>query len=249
MTGFNVTEVLIIDSSTDSIAIACGSTLDDSASRCVTQHAAHSENILVAVDEVLKERGLTMSELSGVGVGIGPGLFTGLRVGISAAHAFVHALEIPLVYFSSLELAVKSSMGNHGAMEVLVGRDARRHEIYCARYMRDEKPVREVTIDSTTFSTTMTRISEEQLMSPADFASIADAVDYLDVYCVADLYDEFSGISPEGLARMFPTNIDARHMIDQVHQAIVEGIIADPFSPSALYIRKSDAELSWNVSS
>lgn len=242
-------DVLVIDSSTDAIAIACGSSLNDSASRCVTQQSAHSENILTAVEEVLGERGIAMSDLVGVGVGVGPGLFTGLRVGIAAAHSFVHALDIPLVYFSSLELSVKSSMGEQGAMEVLVGRDARRHEMYCARFMRAERAVRPIEIDTTTIATSMTRISNEQLMSPANFASVADAISYLDVYCVNDLYEEFSGISEEGRSRIQPINIDARYMIDLVVQSIAAGIVVDPFTPSALYIRKSDAELSWGVPS
>jgi len=241
-----MSDVLVIDSSTDSIAVACGSSLEDSASRTVTQQSAHSENILTAVNEVLEERNIPMSELVGVGVGIGPGLFTGLRVGISSAHAFVHSLGIPLVYFSSLELSVKSSMGTEGASEVLVGRDARRHEMYVARYWRDQKAVGAIEVDTTTFATSMTRIADEQLMSPADFASIADAIDYLDVYCVQDLYEEFSGISEDGRERMFPISIDAKYMIDLVVESIEQGITADPFTPSALYIRKSDAELSWN---
>ena len=61
-------------------------------------------------------------------VGMGPGPFTGLRVGISFAHTFGLARSIPVIGVCSLDaIAVDQS-------EYTVAIDARRKEIYWARY-------------------------------------------------------------------------------------------------------------------
>ena len=61
-------------------------------------------------------------------VGMGPGPFTGLRVGIAFAHTFGLARNIPVMGVCSLDaIAIDES-------EYTVAIDARRKEIYWARY-------------------------------------------------------------------------------------------------------------------
>ena len=61
-------------------------------------------------------------------VGMGPGPFTGLRVGISFARTFALARNIPVIGICSLDaIAINQS-------EYTVAIDARRKEIYWARY-------------------------------------------------------------------------------------------------------------------
>ena len=61
-------------------------------------------------------------------VGMGPGPFTGLRVGISFAHTFGLARSIPVIGVCSLDaIDIKQN-------EYTVAIDARRKEIYWARY-------------------------------------------------------------------------------------------------------------------
>jgi tRNA threonylcarbamoyl adenosine modification protein YeaZ len=61
-------------------------------------------------------------------VGMGPGPFTGLRVGISFAHTFGLARNIPVIGICSLDAIALD------ANEYTVAIDARRKEIYWARY-------------------------------------------------------------------------------------------------------------------
>ena len=61
-------------------------------------------------------------------VGMGPGPFTGLRVGISFAHTFGLARSIPVIGICSLD-AIDITQS-----EYTVAIDARRKEIYWARY-------------------------------------------------------------------------------------------------------------------
>ena len=61
-------------------------------------------------------------------VGMGPGPFTGLRVGIAFARAFAAARNLPVIGICSLDAIVVDQN------EYTVAIDARRKEIYWARY-------------------------------------------------------------------------------------------------------------------
>jgi tRNA threonylcarbamoyl adenosine modification protein YeaZ len=61
-------------------------------------------------------------------VGMGPGPFTGLRVGITFAHTFALAREIPVIGVCSLDAIIVDKD------EYTVAIDARRKEIYWASY-------------------------------------------------------------------------------------------------------------------
>jgi tRNA threonylcarbamoyl adenosine modification protein YeaZ len=62
-------------------------------------------------------------------VGCGPGPFTGLRVGMATAAAYGHALGVPVHGVCSLD-----AIGGQTTGETLVVTDARRREVYWARY-------------------------------------------------------------------------------------------------------------------
>lgn len=68
------------------------------------------------------------SQIDQVVVGMGPGPFTGLRVGITFARTFALARKIPVIGVCSLDaIAFDKS-------DYIVATDARRKEIYWARY-------------------------------------------------------------------------------------------------------------------
>ncbi len=57
----------------------------------------HGEELLAAIDRLLRGAGLEPASLGGIVVGTGPGAFTGLRVGLATAKGLAHALAIPIV--------------------------------------------------------------------------------------------------------------------------------------------------------
>lgn len=65
-------------------------------------------------------------------VGMGPGPFTGLRVGIAFARAFASARSLPVIGICSLDAIVVEGVA--ATDEYTVAIDARRKEIYWARY-------------------------------------------------------------------------------------------------------------------
>ena len=90
---------------------------------------AHAELLTPTVVAVAAEAGSSLPEVDAVVVGCGPGPFTGLRVGMATAAAFGHALGVPVHGVCSLD-----GIGNQTRGEVLVVTDARRREVYWARY-------------------------------------------------------------------------------------------------------------------
>ncbi|KZS53522.1 tRNA threonylcarbamoyladenosine biosynthesis protein TsaB [Mycobacterium kansasii] len=99
------------------------------AQRVTVDARAHAERLTPNVLAALAEAALNMSELDAVVVGCGPGPFTGLRVGMATAAAYGHALQIPVYGVCSLD-----AIGGQTAGDTLVVTDARRREVYWARY-------------------------------------------------------------------------------------------------------------------
>ncbi|MDE2861137.1 MAG: tRNA (adenosine(37)-N6)-threonylcarbamoyltransferase complex dimerization subunit type 1 TsaB [Chloroflexota bacterium] len=64
----------------------------------------HTVELLPAVDELLKEAGVTARDLECVFVAIGPGGFSALRVGLSTAKGLCTGLNIPLVALNTLDV-------------------------------------------------------------------------------------------------------------------------------------------------
>ena len=66
---------------------------------------SHAERLHVFIEEIIKEAGISLNDLSAVAVSQGPGSYTGLRIGVSAAKGLCFALGIPLIAVDTLEKA------------------------------------------------------------------------------------------------------------------------------------------------
>lgn len=103
-----------------------------------TRH--HNEQLVPAVLDTLRRAGREMADLEALVVGCGPGPFTGLRVGMATAQAFADALAIPVYGVCSLDAiwrALRETLPE--ANSFLVTTDARRREVYWARYTQSER--------------------------------------------------------------------------------------------------------------
>src|SRR6202000_1912363 len=99
------------------------------AERVTIDARAHAERITPNVLAAIADAGSSIADLNAVVVGCGPGPFTGLRVGMATAAAYGHALGLPVYGVCSLD-----AIGGQTTGEVLVVSDARRREVYWARY-------------------------------------------------------------------------------------------------------------------
>ncbi|WP_433406706.1 tRNA (adenosine(37)-N6)-threonylcarbamoyltransferase complex dimerization subunit type 1 TsaB [Streptomyces sp. CA-146814] len=95
----------------------------------------HGELLLPAVDRVLAEAGVKLDAVTGVVVGVGPGPYTGLRVGLVTAATFGSALDVPVHGICTLD-GLAYAAGQDGGLDgpFAVATDARRKEVYWARY-------------------------------------------------------------------------------------------------------------------
>lgn len=124
--------VLAIDTATPAVTagiVEVGGAITTLAERTIVDARAHAERLTPNVVAALADSGRTMADLNAVVVGCGPGPFTGLRVGMATAAAYGQALGIPVYGVCTLDAI---GAATHG--EVLVVSDARRREVYWARY-------------------------------------------------------------------------------------------------------------------
>ena len=57
----------------------------------------HGARLLSLLTAVLAEVGISMADVTAIGVGTGPGSFTGLRVGLATAKTLAAIRQLPLV--------------------------------------------------------------------------------------------------------------------------------------------------------
>lgn len=125
--------VLVIDTATPAVTAGVArrvrSDVEVLGERITLDARAHAERLTPNVLAAMAEADVTMRELGAVVVGCGPGPFTGLRVGMATAAAYGHALGIPVFGVCSLD-----GIGVDTTGDALVVTDARRREVYWARY-------------------------------------------------------------------------------------------------------------------
>jgi len=92
---------------------------------------SHAELLTPAIEQLLTDAQLSLTDITRIGVGIGPGPFTGLRVGIATAQTLGLALGVPVIGVCSLDAL---ALQYQAAGEFVAVLDARRHEVYWARY-------------------------------------------------------------------------------------------------------------------
>lgn len=179
----------------------------------------HAELLSPFVAEVLSEAGARVGDITAVAVGQGPGPFTGLRVALVTARVLAAALGVPLHGVPSLDgLAVAANrLGLATGTEAIVATDARRKEVYWARYrLGDHLPQR----------------LGEPAVSKALDVEVGQAV------CLGrgcQLYPEALPPHPAALELLDPRAADLAQVATGELQA------APPRDPAPLYLRRPDA--------
>ena len=148
--------VLASDTTTDvTVGVARGREV--LASDRVTDRMAHVEQLVPLVHRTLAAAGASLADVGQVVVGLGPGPFTGLRVGIVTAQVLAHVRHVGLRGVCSLDVIALARSHEGGrpptpsdefhppalpelaapSGEFVVATDARRKEVYWARYAAD----------------------------------------------------------------------------------------------------------------
>ena len=87
----------------------------------------HSEKIMPAIEDVLSDTNLSLSDIDLIVCDKGPGSFTGIRIGVGTVLAFKDSLNIECIGISSLE-ALAYNCDNEGLICSLI--DAKNDNVY-----------------------------------------------------------------------------------------------------------------------
>ncbi|MFE7070049.1 tRNA (adenosine(37)-N6)-threonylcarbamoyltransferase complex dimerization subunit type 1 TsaB [Streptomyces sp. NPDC057620] len=140
--------LLALDTATPAVTAALHDGTSVVAAHSQVDARRHGELLLPAVDRVLTEAGLRLDAVTGVVVGVGPGPYTGLRVGLMTADTFGLALGVPVYGLCTLDGLAYAAGGEAGIEgPFVVATDARRKEVYWARYADSRTRLTEPAVD------------------------------------------------------------------------------------------------------
>ncbi|GGO53446.1 tRNA (adenosine(37)-N6)-threonylcarbamoyltransferase complex dimerization subunit type 1 TsaB [Streptomyces lasiicapitis] len=209
--------LLALDTATPAVTVALHDGTSVIAASSQVDARRHGELLLPAVDRVLADAGLRLDAVTAVVAGVGPGPYTGLRVGLMTADTFGLALGVPVHGVCTLDGLAYAS-GIEGGPFV-VATDARRKEVYWARY---EDP--------------RTRVSGPAVDRPADIAEQVAGLPA--VGAGAALYpDTF----PDTRG---PEHVTAAALASLAAEKLAAG--EELLEPRPLYLRRPDAQVPKN---
>ena len=123
--------VLGFDTATPAVSVALHDGERVLSQGCATDARRHSELLAPMIAKVMADAGASRADLTDIAVGVGPGPYTGLRVGVVTARVLGSVLGIPVHGVCSLDVIAAAVRGGR---EFAVATDARRQEVYWARY-------------------------------------------------------------------------------------------------------------------
>jgi len=190
----------------------------------------HSRTLMPIVEHILKNTGLTISEMDAIAVAAGPGSFTGIRIGVSAAKGLAFAMDKPTVGVSTLAAMARNVAFSDGL--VVCAMDARRNQIYNALFeARDGQ---------------LTRLTEDRAISLAELAEELRA-NFLPKTVVGDgamLCRDF--LSENGVeCRLAPPHLRMQNAMSVALEAealAAEGRLASAQALEPVYLRPAQAD-------
>lgn len=105
----------------------------------------HSQTLLPMVQDLLARCRVPLDRVDLIAVAAGPGSFTGLRIGVAAAKGLAWPGNKPCASCSTLESMAWNLVGMRG--EICAAMDARRGQIYNARFYSDGETLLRLTPD------------------------------------------------------------------------------------------------------
>jgi tRNA threonylcarbamoyladenosine biosynthesis protein TsaB len=226
--------VLAFDTATDVVSVAVGRNGEPLGAVQLTAGREHAERLVPAIAEVCDGAGVALDRLAAIAVGIGPGRFTGLRVGVTTAKVMAHALGIPVVGIGSLDLIAYPL--HHTRREIVAVIDARRKEVFWARY----RPVHGG----------LARATDDAVDSPRDVAAELEAggSDVLLAGDGAERYrDQFATVDHVEFAGPSHAAPSALALLELAHGRLEREEFVAPHELMPRYLRESDAAINWET--
>ena len=218
-------KILALDTATENCSVAL---LSDGKiySRSEVSPRGHANKILPMVDDVLKEAGLTLTDLDALAFGHGPGSFTGVRIGTGIAQGLAFGADLPMIGISTLAAMAQATYRKHGKTHAVCAIDARMSEVYWGRFVRQENGVWQAA-------------DEECVIPPAELcvATEADGHKWAQAGTGWEAYQqELTSLKLE----REPTNVlfpEAEDIVVLAEQALAAGKTVTPEEASPVYLR------------
>jgi tRNA threonylcarbamoyl adenosine modification protein YeaZ len=129
--------LLAFDTATPAITAAVYDGERVLAESAIVDARRHGELLMPSIVSVLGQAGAAMPDVTAVVTGTGPGPYTGLRVGVVTARVLGATLDLPVYGVCTLDAIARAAVTAAAGREFLVATDARRKEVYWARYSAD----------------------------------------------------------------------------------------------------------------
>jgi len=215
--------LLALDTATPAMTVALHDGVRVLAGQTTVSSRGHGELLAAMIGRVLEAGGAKRTDLEAIAVGTGPGPYTGLRAGLVTARVLASALDIPAVGVCTLDVIARAAVPAAAGREFIVAADARRKELYWARYAPAGR-----------------RIGGPAVSSPAEVALAAAAPGASTApWPVAG---EGPALYPGlGACAIPPRYPDAVQLAEIAAERLADG--SPPESPEPLYLRRPDARI------
>ena len=192
-----------------------------------------SAQLVPAIKTLLEKARIDLGGIDGMAVSLGPGSFTGLRVGLSAVKGLALATEKPVAGVPTLDALAAQLPPTTAQICPLV--DARKGEVYTALYKQGGNGKVEQLTPYQVLSPS--RLLEELSLQETVF--VGDGVEVFGEFIVARLGDN-ALFAPPHLRLLRGTTVAGLGL-----QRLVHGEGDDVASLAPIYVRPSDAEITW----
>ena len=220
--------LLALDTATPAMTVALHDGSRVLAGQATVSSRRHGELLAAMIEQVLAAGGATRADLGAIAVGTGPGPYTGLRAGLVTARVLSSVLGVPAVGVCTLDVIAREAAPAAAGREFIVAADARRKELYWARYTPGGR-----------------RVGEPMVGSPAEVALAAAAPGTAPAVLSPGPWPvagEGPVLYPElGACAIPPRYPDAARLAEIAAERLAEGGPPDP--PEPLYLRQPDARV------
>ncbi|MFZ6772941.1 tRNA (adenosine(37)-N6)-threonylcarbamoyltransferase complex dimerization subunit type 1 TsaB [Undibacterium sp. SXout7W] len=216
-----MTTILAIETSTE-LATAVLLVGEHIFSRELSGVQTHSQAILPAIQSLLVEAGVRLSDCDAIAFGCGPGAFTGIRTACGIVQGLAFGADLPVLPVVSLQAMAAGAKALRPGTDFVCILDARMAEVYWAHYHFDGAACQQVTAPALS---TLAQLSEQ------DFSA-------------ETLFVLGQGVALPETLQAFPVILCAPHARDIAHLARVafqQGLALPAEMAQPLYLRNKIA--------
>ena len=190
----------------------------------------HSRTLMPIVEQILKNTGLTVTDMDAIAVAAGPGSFTGIRIGVAAAKGLAFAADKPAVGVSTLAAMARNVAFRDGL--VICAMDARRQQVYNALFEAKDGQLTRLTPDR---AIALEELAEELRNDPRPKTVVGDGAKL----CLAHLTE--AGIP----CRLAPAHLVMQNAMSVALEAeamVAEGKLVSAQALEPVYLRPAQAD-------